>query len=90
MFSFGGGGAGVNGFGVGVRGGVRGGGGGSLEIIQGIQMSEGSVAAAAAALEAEEGCIPEGEVVGREVVSGEVRRHRRIDLVRRSGGNAVM
>ena len=49
---------------------------------------EGEVAVAD--LEAEDGCIPGGVVIGREVSSGGVRRHHHINLVRRSGGDAVI
>ena len=55
-------------------------GGRGVEILQAMQMDEGAVAAVTAALEAEDGCIRKGAVVGGEVSSGRVRRHCRIIL----------
>ena len=43
----------------------------------------------ATALEAEDGCVPGGAVIGREISSGRVCHHHHIGIVRRSGGNAV-
>ena len=45
---------------------------------------------AEATSEAEYRCARGGAVVGREVGSGGVRRHFHIDLVQRSGVNAVI
>ena len=66
------------------------GGGVSLEIIQVVQMVEGAVAAAVAASEAEDRCVPEGAVAGVEVSSGGLCCHCRIGLVWRSGFDAVI
>ena len=51
---------------------------------------EGLVAVVAASLEAEDGCITGGAVVGGEVRSGGVCHHHHIRIVRRSGGDAVI
>ena len=51
---------------------------------------EGVVAVVATALEAEDGCVPGGAVVGREVGSGGIRCNIHIGIVRRSGGEAVI
>ena len=40
--------------------------------------------------EAEDRCVPGGAVVGGEVRISGVRRHRHVDLIRRSGGDAVI
>ena len=53
-------------------------------------LAEGAVAVAAAASEADYGCVPGGAVVGGEVGSSEVHHHYRISLVQRLGGNAVI
>ena len=53
-------------------------------------LAEGSVEVEAAALEAEDGCVPGGAVVGREVGSGGIRCNIHIGIVRRSGGEAVI
>ena len=52
--------------------------------------TEELVAAAAAALEAEDICVPRGAVVGGEVDRGGVRCHHCIGLVRRLGGDTVI
>ena len=53
-------------------------------------LAEGAVAVAAANSEAEGGCVPRGALVGREVISGMVCRHRHIGYVWRSGDDAVI
>ena len=53
-------------------------------------LAEGAVAVASSALEAENGCVPGGAVVGGDVGSGGVRYNFHIGLVRRSGGDAVI
>ena len=45
---------------------------------------------AVTASESEDRCVPGGAVVGGEVRSGRVRRHRHIGLVQWSGGNEVI
>ena len=45
---------------------------------------------AAAASETEDGCVPRGTVVGGEVCSDGVHRHRHISLVWRSGVDAFI
>ena len=50
---------------------------------------EGAVAVVATALEAEDGCVPGGAVIGKEISSGRVCHHHHIGIVWRSGGNAV-
>ena len=44
----------------------------------------------AAALEAEDGCVPGGAVVDRDVGSGEVRHNFLIGIFCQSGGNALI
>ena len=53
-------------------------------------LAVGAVAVTVASSEAEDRCPPGGEVVGREVDSGRLRRHRHIGLFLRSGGDAVI
>ena len=52
--------------------------------------ANGALAVAASALEAEDGCVPGGAVVVREVNSGGVRRHCHIGLIQRSGEDEVI
>ena len=52
--------------------------------------AEGAVAVVEVALEEEDGCVPRGLVVCGEVGSGRVRHHHHINLVQRTGGNAVI
>ena len=53
-------------------------------------LAEAAVAVAEETSKAEDGCVPGGEVVGREVDSGGVRCHRYISLIWRLGGNAII
>ena len=52
-------------------------------------LMEGVVAVVAAAVDAEDGCVPGGAVVGGEVSSGGACHHNHISIVWRSGGDAV-
>ena len=53
-------------------------------------LTKGVEAVAAAASEAEDGCVPGGTVVGGEVGSGGVCRHCNFDLVQASGGDTFI
>ena len=53
-------------------------------------LAGGTVAVETADLEAEDGCVPGGAVVGAEVGSVRVHRNCHILLVRRSGGDTVI